>query len=126
MAFASGTLAIPLTGALLFAGGEIASVANPEGVPIIITDVKLYVTHVSTGAANGNFGIGASAVTSYNTLIAALDLVASAVGGYHGMPALVANAAALVWGVAQFLTVTGTASTVGFTGTLFVDYIRTS
>ena len=48
MAFSSGCLEIPLTGAVLFAGGEIAAVLNPEGVPVIIQDVKIYIDTPST------------------------------------------------------------------------------
>jgi hypothetical protein len=125
MAYADGCIAIPLTGAVAHVGGEVCSVANPEGVPLIITDVKLYVTHVSDAAAHLHVGIGAAAAThESNNLMDNLDIVASTVGGYHGMTALAANGAAQVWGTTQFLTVTGSASSVGFTGTLFVKYIR--
>jgi hypothetical protein len=127
MAYASGMLEIPLTGALLFAGGEVAGLANPEGVPLIITDVKIYVDTPSTGAANLSVGIGAAINAAYTNLINALAINGAITGlAYHGMTALAANGAAIVWGVAQFLTATGSASSVGFTGRLFVKYIRTA
>jgi len=125
--FASGCMEIPLTGAALFAGGEVAGVANPEGCPLIITDVKLYVDTPSTGGANLNCGIAAAATTSATTLINALAVNGAITGvAYHGMTALAAKGAAVVWGTAEFLTATGSASTAGFVGRLFVDYIRTA
>ena len=127
MAFASGYIEIPLTGALLFAGGEVAAVANPEGVPLIITDVKIYVDTPSTGAANLSVGLAANATTSDTDMINALAVNGAITGlAYHGMTALAANGAAQVWSTSQYLTATGSASTVGFTGRLFVQYVRVS
>jgi hypothetical protein len=121
----SGRLEIPLTGALLFAGGEIAAVANPEGKPLIIVDVKIYVDTPSTGAANINVGIAANGTTSNTGLINALAINGAITGkAYHGMTALAAKAEGLVWGATQFITATGSASSVGFKGRLFVEYIR--
>jgi hypothetical protein len=125
LSYASGCLEIPLTGALLFAGGEVAGVLNPEGVPLIIVDVKIYVDTPSTGAANLSVGIAADAVTSDTDMINALAVNGAITGlAYHGMTALAAKGAAQVWGVAEYVTATGSASTVGFAGRLFVSYIR--
>lgn len=125
MAYASSCIEIPLTGALLFAGGEVAAMLNPEGVPLIIEDVKIYVDTPSTGAANLSVGLAANATTGATTLINALAVNGAITGlAYHGMTALAANGAAVVWGVAQYLTATGSASTVGFTGRLYIKYIR--
>ena len=122
--YASGYIEIPLTGALLFAGGEVAAVANPEGVPLIITDVKIYVDTPSTGAANLNAGLAANATTSDTDMINALAVNGAITGvAYHGMTALAAKGAAQVWSTTQYLTATGSASTVGFTGRLFVRYV---
>lgn len=121
----SGYLEIPLTGALLFAGGEVAAVANPEGVPLIIVDAKLYVVTPSTGGANLNVGIAAAATTSDTDMINALAVDGAITGlAYHGMTALAAKGAAQVWGATEYITATGSASTVGFVGKLFVRYIR--
>src|SRR3990172_4459539 len=123
--FASGKLEIPLIGSLLFAGGEIGAVLNPEGVPLIITDVKIYVDTPSTGAANINVGIAADAVTSDTDLINALAINGTITGkAYHGMTALAAKGEAQVWGASEYITATGSASSAGFTGRLFVEYIR--
>lgn len=123
--FASGCLEIPLSGNALFAGGEIAAVANPEGVPLIIQDVKLYVDTPSTGGANINVGLAANGTTSDTDMINALAINGAITGkAYHGMTALAAKGEAQVWGTTQYLTATGSADSSGFTGRLFVNYIR--
>ncbi len=125
MGFASGCLEIPLVGNALFAGGEIGAQLNPEGVPLIIVDVKLYVDTPSTGAANINVGIAADAVTSDTDLINALAINGAITGyAYHGMTALAAKGQAQVWGVDEYITATGSADSSGFEGRLFVQYIR--
>ena len=125
MAFASGCIAIPLAGAVAHLGGEVANVANPEGVPLIITDVKLYAVTPSAGVCVLHVGIGTTAQHDANELVNDMDIVATTAGtAWHAMTALVANGAAVIWGAAQFLTSCGSASSVGFAGTLFVEYIR--
>lgn len=125
MAFSSGCLEIPLVGNALFAGGEIAAQANPEGVPLIIVDVKLYVDTPSTGAANINVGLAANATTSDTDMINALAINGAITGkAYHGMTALAAKGEAQVWSTSQYLTATGSADSSGFAGRLFVSYIR--
>lgn len=123
--FASGYIEIPLTGNALFAGGEIAAVPNPEGSPLIIDDVKLYVDTPSTGAANISVGVAADAVTSDTDLINALAINGAIIGkAYHGMTALAAKDEAKVWGAGEYITATGSADSSGFTGRLFVHYLR--
>ena len=125
--YKSGCLEIPLTGLVATTGGGIASVLNPEGVPLIIVDVKIYVDTPSTGGANIACGINASAVTSDTDLINALAINGAITGlAYHGMTALAAKGAAQVWGAAEYITATGSADSSGFTGRLFVQYIRTA
>ena len=125
--FSSGFLEIPLTGAALFAGGEIAAVANPEGVALIIVDVKIFVDTPSTGGCNISVGLAANATTSDTDMINALAIDGAITGlAYHGMTALAAKGAAQVWGTTQYLTATGSASSAGFAGRLFVQYIRTA
>lgn len=124
MAFSSGCLEIPLTGAVLFAGGEIAAVLNPEGVPVIIQDVKIYIDTPSTGGCNISVGIAADATTSDTDMINALAINGAVTGlAYHGMTALAAKGAAQVWDSDEYITATGSASSAGFVGRLFVQYI---
>lgn len=123
--FSGGYVEIPLTGALLFAGGEIGAKLNPEGVPLIITDAKLYIDTPSTGAANILIGIAANATTSDNDMVNALAINGAVTGlAYHAMTALAAKGAAQVWGATEYITATGSADSRGFVGRLFVKYIR--
>jgi hypothetical protein len=123
--FASGHLEIPLLGATGFAGGEIGWVRNPEGVPLILTDVKIYVETASTAASNINVGINASPTAVDADLIAALAINGAIAGtAYHGLGALVAKGAVQVWGAADYITATGTADSTGFRGRLYISYIR--
>lgn len=123
--FSSGYISIPLVGVAATTGGALGSAANPEGVPLIITDVKLYVITPSTGAANLTAGIAANATTDDSDLINALALGGAITGkAYHGMTALAAKGEAQVWGATEYITATGSATTAGFAGTLFVKYIR--
>jgi hypothetical protein len=125
MTFASGCLEIPLTGAALFAGGEIGAMLNPEGVPLIITDVKIYIDTPSTGAADINVGIAADATTSDTDMINALAINGAVTGlAYHGMTALDAKGAAQIWDTDEYITATGSADSSDFVGRLFVQYIR--
>lgn len=125
--FASGCLEIPLTGNTLFAGGELGAVLNPEGVPLIIQDVKLYVDTPSTGGANINVGIAANATTSDTDMINALAINGAITGkAYHGMTALAAKGEAQVWGATEYVTATASADSTGFAGRLYIQYIRTA
>lgn len=123
--FSGGYIEIPLTGAALFAGGEIGAVKNPEGVPLIITDVKIYVDTPSTGGCNISVGIAANGTTSDTDMINALAINGAITGKvYHGMTALAAKGEGQVWGATEYITATGSASSAGFVGRLFVQYIR--
>ena len=125
MASTSGYFKIPLTGVAATTGGAIGAKINPEGVPLIIVDVKLYVDTPSTGAANLTAGIAANGTTNDSDLINALAINGAITGkAYHGMTALAAKGEAQVWGATEYITATGSASSAGFTGSLFVRYIR--
>lgn len=128
MAFASGYLEIPLTGNALFAGGELAAVANPEGVPLIIVDAKLYiVTPTSDAGTTLAVGIAANATTSDNDMVDALAIDGVITGkAYHAMTALAAKGAAQVWGATEYITATGSAASTAFAAKLFISYVRTA
>jgi hypothetical protein len=121
-----GSFCIPLTGALLFAGGEVGSAKNPEGETIIITNATIYSTTPSTGAANMSIGIAANATTSATTFLNAVDAVAtltaaSALNCFaYGDPA----DALPVMTSGQYITASGSASTVGYAGFLYVEYLH--
>jgi hypothetical protein len=125
----TGMLSVPLTGNALFAGGEIAAIANPEGASLMVLRTYLYVKTPSTGAADINIGIAADAVTSATDIINALAINGAITGKVYngntiqgttktevGVPA--------VWTAGKFLTCTGSADSSGFVGTLYIEYIH--
>ena len=124
--FVSGCLVIPLVGAAGVAGGEMAAVANPEGAPLIIQDVKLFVDAPTvTADCTLDVGLAANATTSDSDMISALAIDGAIAGkAYHGMTALAGEGEAQVWGTTQYLTATGSDDSEGFAGRLFVQYIR--
>ena len=122
-----GAFCVDITGQVGLAIGEIA---NPEGVDVTITQAWLECITGSTGAAAVNVGIGASGADA-NDILSAFDFNAITEGALINcyVPEIVAETEVTVpadWGAAQYITFTGAASTAGFTGKLFVKYIRQS
>jgi len=103
-----------------------AAVANPEGAPLIIQDVKLFVDAPTvTADCTLDVGLAANATTSDSDMISALAIDGAIAGkAYHGMTALAGEGEAQVWGTTQYLTATGSDDSEGFAGRLFVQYIR--
>lgn len=125
-----GWLAIDFVGVTATTGGAIASVLNPEGQALIVTNAVLYLATNSTGAANLTVGIGASATTDYNDMVTATAMAAAA-GKVYTAAAISASIATEitapgVWGASEYVNITGSASTVGLTGTLYIEYLRTA
>ena len=123
-----GWMSIPLVGVAATTGGAIASVANPEGVTLLITRAIVYCATNSTGAANLTVGVGATATTAATDIMTALALAAAAGLAYNGLTIITATAtllnSAAMWTATTFVTAQGSATTAGFTGTLFIEYIR--
>jgi hypothetical protein len=125
-----GWLSIDFTGVAATTGGAIASVKNPEGVDVIVTNAILYIATNSTGAANLTVGIGASATTDYNDMVTATAMAAAA-GKVYTAAAISASIATEitapgVWLSTEYVNITGSASTAGLTGTLYIEYLRVS
>lgn len=125
-----GAFSVTITGGTATTGG-IASIPNPEGIPLVLRDVRLYVTANSTGAANLTIGTAPSPGTAAtNSLLTATAMAAAAgkiysgeIGGTVVGTDLTATA---TWGSADYIVVNGSASTAGLSAILFVDYYRTS
>jgi hypothetical protein len=123
-------LSVELTGTSSTTGGAIASVANPEGKTLQILRSYLLVLTASTGAANVNVGVGAAATTDASDMISALavnsvtanTVYAGSVGGDATKDSL--YAAPAPWTSTKYVNVTGSATTAGFTGRLYIEYIR--
>lgn len=125
MAEQAGAKVYDIAGVAATTGGAILGAANPEGEDLIITGVVLDRTTKSTGAANADIGIGATATTSADNLIDGVD-----VGAAEGLTGNDVDGQGTngkqnqLWTSGQFLTVTGSATTVGLVGKLYVTYIR--
>ncbi len=128
--YGAGMLTVELTGVASTTGGGIASIANPEGASVQILRSFLLVITASTGVANVNIGVGATATTDATDMLNALALnavsantvYAGSVGGDATKDSLAA--VPVVWTSSKFVNVTGSASTAGFTGRLYIEYIR--
>lgn len=115
-----------LTGALsdTNAAGGVLSLANPEGVDLIITRFVIDVTTPATGAANCDFGVGATGATSDDTLIDGVDIGTAAIladnienGGTNGL-------ACVAWDSDEFVTGSPSADPADLVGNYYIEYIR--
>lgn len=124
-----GALAIKITGVASTAAGGQGAVANPEGCDVLILRSTLVVHNASTSAANISIGVGATAATSATDIVNALAMASvSAQTAYNGHAmqntAKTAITAPALWTSSKYVTVTGSASLVGLSATLFLEYIR--
>lgn len=114
---------VAIAGVTATTGGAIAAIANPEGKALIIRNAVLDVTTKSTGAATVDVGVAADAVTSKDTLLDGLD-VGTAAGTFDSAENGGTNGkSAVKWGATEYVTVTGSASTAGLVGALYLDYV---
>ena len=123
-----GWMSIPVTGGTATSAGGLAAVLNPEGVDVLITRGLLYVSSNSTGAANLVAGIGTSATTASSDIIGTLAM-AAAEGYYYnafatGTASVTEISTPAVWASTSYVIITGSASTAGLAGTLYLEYLR--
>jgi len=122
-----GMLEIDITGVASAANAGVGEIANPEGCTVAITRAFLQFTTGSTGAANLDIGVGASGAKT-SDIISAMDVIEATVGGkvIYGPAAQVAETECPTakWTSTTYITFTGSATTVGLAGKLFVEYIR--
>jgi hypothetical protein len=106
------------------AGGDMASVLNPFGEAVIITERILNITTQSTGASTIDVGVGASATTAYDTLIDGQSGAAAGVFAEYGTN----GKRAVLWPTDQYLTVSEASGDVsGLAGELIIRTLpRTS
>jgi hypothetical protein len=120
-----GACYIPVTAATLFAGGEMGSMINPEGASVIITRCVLYTaTPATTGGTNIAIGTAADAATEGTNLYNEGDADDSAGTAVNCLACRSAADALPVWTSTQYVTCTGSADSVGFTGGLYVEYVH--
>lgn len=126
-ALANGFLKLTITGAASTDNGGLGSLLNPEGVDLIITRTYADFRTGSVGAANLDVGIGATAATKGTDILSTFDAIEATVGGKaFNCQAVPVNETeeAVIWEADEYLTVTGSATTVGLDFDLFVEYIR--
>lgn len=124
MSAQSGAYKVALTAATDDTAGGVLSLANPEGVDLIITRLILKLTTASTGAATVDGGIAADGETSSDTLIDGLDVNAAA-GVFDNIDDQGTNGqSVLAWSASQYLTITASATVAGLVGYAYIEYIR--
>lgn len=124
-----GVLSIHITGVASTDAGGIGSVINPEGVNCVILRTTFYAISESTGAANLSVGVGATAASTNTDILNALDantMTDDTMWNGHAMQntAKTQITAPALWQAGYYITFTGSATTVGFEGYLFVEYVR--
>lgn len=124
-----GVLCIKITGVASTDSGGIGYVQNPEGVNCVILRTTFYSHVASTGSANLGVGIAAATTTKATDILNDLDaqsMTADTMWNGHVMQngAKTQISAPALWTKDYYITFTGSASTVGFEGYLFVEYVR--
>lgn len=123
-----GTLSIAITGANNTDNAGLGSIANPEGVDLIITRTTFHMKTASDGAANLAAGITTAAAKATD-ILNDLDVNSDADGTVYNGHAMQNTAKTAItapakWTSDKYLTLTGSADTTGLTGALYVEYVR--
>lgn len=121
-----GMFKITLTGAASTANAGLGAVANPEGVLLGIIRTYLYARTGSTGAAN--LDVGVTTVAAKGTdILSTFDGLEATIGGklfYCQAVPVNETEEAVTWAADEYITFTGSATTVGLDADLYVEYIR--
>lgn len=122
------TFCIRVTGELAATGGAIAAVPNPWHGTVGIMRGTWYIDTPSTGAANINIGVGATATTDASDIISALAVNGAITGKAYNCFAMQNGAktqvaAPALWHSGDYITFTGDASTVGLVALLYLECI---
>ncbi len=118
-------MVVPLVGVVATTGGAIAAATPKEGGPVIVTRATIVVQTISTGAATLDIGVGATKTTSADNLIDGCDVNAAAAVAFDNITDISTNGTTRQYMAAgSFVTVTGSADTTGFTGVLYLEFIK--
>lgn len=103
--------------------GGVASIANPEGVEVLVTRVVIDVTTASTAACTVDAGIAANGTTLSDNLVDGLDVNAAA-GTFDNITDKGTNGKSRQsWGAGQFLTISkASGAAAGLAGSVYVEY----
>ena len=124
-----GSLAFALTGQLAHsadAAGTVGYIQNPEDTAIIVTNCVCYGITNSTGAANLTVGHATTVAGAHDTtqLFAAAAQAASAGTAVTGFANGDAADALPVVPADSYICAFASASTVGYTGVCYIEYVR--
>lgn len=113
---------VALAGVAATTGGALFAWQNPENASIIVARLEIDVTTKSAGAANASFGTAANGTTSSANLIDTY-----AIGGTEKVVNNIDDKGANGKSVqkmttSQFITGTGSATTVGLVGFVYIHY----
>lgn len=113
---------VVIAGVASTAAGALLAWLNPENVPVIIDRLEIDITTASGGAANGSFGTAANAVTSSANLIDTYAL-ATGVAVINNIDNKGAGGKSVQkLPVGQYVTGTGSATSVGLVGNVYIHY----
>jgi len=121
-----GFLRIGLTGVASTANAGLGELVNPEGVRLAIIRSYAYFATGSTGAANLDVGVGISGAKGTD-ILSTFDMIEATVGGKAFFcQAVPTNEGeeAVIWEATEYVTFTGSATSVGLAGDLYLEYIR--
>jgi hypothetical protein len=124
-----GSLAFALTGQAAHsadAAGTVGYIQNPEDCAIIVTNCVCYGITNSTGAANLTVGNAATVAGAHDRtdLFAAAAQAASAGTAVTGFANGDAADALPVVPADDYICAFGSASTAGYTGVCYIEYVR--
>ena len=115
-----GVLSYRITGAASTANAGLGSIANPEGVDLLILRATLNFVTPSDGAANLGIGVTTAAAKATDILN---DLDVNN-GFAMQNTAKTAITAPAIWTAAKYVTLTGSATTAGLDAVLMIEYVR--
>lgn len=121
-----GMMCIDITGVASADNAGIGEIANPEGVKLGILRTYAYFETGSTGAGNLDVGVAASGAKGTD-ILSTFDMIEATVGGklfYCQAVPVNETEVAVVWPATSYITFTGSATSVGLSAKLFIEYIR--
>ena len=117
---------ILITGVASTDNAGIGQVLNPEGVKLLILRTLLYARTGSTGAGNLDVGVGTTGVKATD-ILSTFDMIEATIGAKaFNCQAVPANETeeAVIWEAGEYITFTGSATSVGLDADLYIEYIR--
>jgi hypothetical protein len=113
---------VALAGVAATTGGALFAWQNPENASIIVDFLEIDITTKSTGAATFDFGTAANGTTTSDNLVDGYNANATEKVVNNFDDKGTNGKAVQKMTTTQFLTGTGSASTVGLVGTVFIHY----